>query len=198
MKYRLDIPVDASPAGHHLLQLNLEQMLLSEPEEIVLALGSRGPMDAHSALSYVRLLGTRNPAKTKIVTLARGGMFDTELLIWLSGDERDMPPDAWLYIRSLKAGKTEFGSLANGSYSATEQVGDPTPTKASMEAFDHLRVLSQLNEYLATSELFDRFIAAQELEDLCLFGVGARVLDSLLLGPGTHSSPIVKNRLSNH
>lgn len=176
MKYRLDIPVDGSPACHHTLQITLEQMLIAEPQELVLAFGSRGPMDPHSALSYVRLLSTRNPAKTKIVTLARGGLYDTELLVWLIGDERDLPGDSWLFIRQPHS--QEMG--ATSEFNPVAMLDGSLVVPDFGVTLDHASVLKKLDEYVPVSELRGRPIKGKELEELALCGATARAMDSLL------------------
>jgi hypothetical protein len=175
-KFRLDIPVDATPSGHHATQLVLEQMLLSEPQEIVLAFGSRGPMDAYSALGYTRLLQSRDPLKTRLITLARGGLFDNEALIWLQGDERDLPADSWLCIRSLHVREE---ACPHNTYPVVLLDGIPTISDPG-SSLDQASVLEKLNEYIPVAELVGRPITGKELEDLALCGTVARALDSLL------------------
>lgn len=179
MKFRLDIPVDLAPSGHHLLQLELEKMLLEDPEELVISLGSRGPMDCHSALVYSRLLAARNTSKTRLVTLAKGGLYDPELLVWLAGDERDLPPDAWLFLRPAAGNSEEpelHGDGPSGSLACLPSAG------CTGEEHDHRVILKKLNEYLPVAELSARVISGTELEEWALFGAGASALSDLLRG----------------
>jgi hypothetical protein len=179
MKYRLNIPVDLAPSGHHLLQLELEKMLLEEPEELVISLGSKGPMDSHSALVYSRLLATRNTSKTRLVTLAKGGLYDTELLVWLAGDDRDLPPDAWLFLRHLDGNSEQsepYSQSAGGTLACLPSAG------STVEQHDHREILERLNEYLPVAELTGRVVCGKELREWSLFGAEAKALCDLLCG----------------
>lgn len=164
MSSRLDIPCGASLREHQIFQLELENLISRNTDEIVLVFGSEGPMPPSAAMAYVRLLQKRQRG-TRLVTISRVGLHETEAAVWLQGDVRELPADSWLLFRSLQPAPIPEENKSWDQPVATS-VADPGlvlhPDLASIHRI--------LEEHVPLSDLVGRVVRGEELADLQLSG----------------------------
>jgi hypothetical protein len=151
----------------------LESELLTRPELLLLKLGGEGAIPPDQALAFSDLIIAARNQGTRVLACAYNPLFGPDVALWLSADVRSMLPSAWIYIPSLKR-YPDYDT--SGELSLIPNV---TVSESVSRLYDisYKEVLTQLDQYLPLSELFDRKVSARECREL---GVTGCAMDRML------------------
>jgi len=156
MLSKFAIPLVGSATDHALRILELDSLLESRPERLLLVLTGSGGLQADAVMAYLDLLSR---AECEIAIVSYSNLYGADFALWLAaGAVREIRPRAWVYMPAQIA-------------DSGEDVGGTTvmaPGSAMRLSWDYESCLKIVSEHVALDLVLGHRLSSEDLRELLL------------------------------
>jgi len=153
---KFSVPLVGTATDHALRIGELDSLLESRPERLLLVLTGSGGLQPDAVMAYLDLLSR---AECEIVVVSYSSLYGADFALWLgAGPVREIRPSAWVYVPG--ADSKPDGEVAGGC--AAEMLRPPT------RLWDYQSCLDIISEHVALDMVLNRRLSVDDLRELLL------------------------------
>jgi hypothetical protein len=150
------IPLAGTATDHALRIAELDSLLESRPDRLLLILTGSGGLQPDAVMAYLDLLSR---AECEIAVVSYGNLYGADFALWLgAGAIREIRPHAWVYIPAPDAEPDD----------GTMRVSIAEMQRPVTRSWDYQNCLDVISEHVCLDLIFDRRLSADDLRELLL------------------------------